>query len=245
MFYQTRWFYLIGVLSFALAAVAAWQVRERLIRRQFSAVLAERTRLSREIHDTLLQNMIGVALQFNALAESVGALSADARNRLIRARKQAEGYIRDARQSIWDLRSPSLERRELTTALREVAARTLQDTTVQFEATTVGTPRQYSANIENALLRIGQEAVTNAMRHSNASHIRVEFQFDDEGVVLRIHDDGCGFDVPDTIAATNGHFGLISMQERAEDIEARLSIVSLKGRGTDVEVVVPLSADEA
>jgi signal transduction histidine kinase/ligand-binding sensor domain-containing protein len=245
MFYQTRWFYLIGLLSIALAAVAGWQVRERLIRRQFSAVLGERTRLSREIHDTLLQNMIGVALQFDELAESVGALSADARNKLIRARKQAEGHIREARQSIWDLRSPSLERRELTTALRDVMARTLQDTTIQFEATTVGTPRQFSAQIENALLRIGQEAVTNSMRHANASHIRVELRFDQEGVVLGIHDNGCGFDVPDTIAAMNGHYGLISMQERAEDIEARFSIVSSKGQGTDVEVSVPFSADES
>jgi signal transduction histidine kinase len=116
---------------------------------------------------------------------------------------------------------------------------------VQLETTSVGAPRQYSAKIENALLRISQEAVTNAVRHSNASQIRVGLQFDHEGLVLRIHDDGCGFDVPDTIAATNGHFGLISMQERAEDIEARFSIVSVKGEGTDVEVVVPLSADEA
>jgi signal transduction histidine kinase len=245
MFYQTRWFYLVAGLAIALAAAGAWQVRERLIRRQFSAVLAERTRLSREIHDTLLQNMIGVALQFGALAESVGSLSADARHTLIRARKQAEGHIREARRSIWDLRSPSLERRELATALRDVAAQTLQDTTIQFEVTTIGTPRQYPAKIENALLRIGQEAVTNSMRHSTASQVRAELQFDHEGLVLRIHDDGCGFDVPDTIAAMNGHYGLVSMQERAEDFEARFSIVSMKGKGTDVEVVVPFSADEA
>ena len=83
------------------------------------------------------------------------------------------------------------------------------------------------------------------MRHSNASHIRAELRFDHERLVLRIHDDGWGFDVPDTIAAMNGHYGLVSMQERAEDIEARFSIVSLKGNGTEVEVVVPFSADEA
>ena len=114
----------------------------------------------------------------------------------------------------------------ITTALCDVARQTLQNTTIQFEATTIGTPRQYPAKIENALLRIGQEAVTNSMRHSNASHIRAELQFDPEGLVLRIHDDGCGFDVPDTIAAMNGHYGLVSMQERAEDIEARFSVVS-------------------
>ena len=124
MFYQTRWFYVIAGLPSRSLPPAAWQVRERLIRRQFSAVLAERTRLSREIHDTLLQNMIGVALQFGALAESLGALSAEARHTLIRARKQAEGHIREARRSIWDLRSPSLERRDLATALRDVAAQT-------------------------------------------------------------------------------------------------------------------------
>ena len=83
------------------------------------------------------------------------------------------------------------------------------------------------------------------MRHSNASHIRAELRFDHERLALRIHDDGCGFDVPDTIAAMNGHYGLVTMQERAEDIEARFSIVSARGTGTDVEVVVPLGADEA
>ena len=120
---------------------------------------------------------------------------------------------------------------------------TLQNTTIQLETTTVGTPRN-TRRIENALLRIGQEAVTNAMRHSNATHIQVQLEFDTQGVKLRVHDDGCGFDVPDTMAATNGHYGLVSMRERAEDIEARFNVASAKGAGTDVEVIVQSTPDE-
>jgi len=243
MFYQTGWFYFVGVVSIALAAGATWQFRVRLMRRQFSAVLAERARLAREIHDTLLQNMIGVALQFDALADSIGALSVDARHKLVRARKQAEGYIRDARQSIWDLRSPSLERRELATALREIGIRATQGTAVEFTATTIGDARQCSTKVENALLRIGQEAITNAIRHSRADRIDVELRFEPETLILRVRDNGCGFDAQQFAADSNGHYGLISMRERAEDIEAEFSISSAPARGTDVETVVTLETD--
>jgi signal transduction histidine kinase/ligand-binding sensor domain-containing protein len=242
-FYQAMWFYVVCVVSVALTAGAAWQLRVRLIRRQFSAVLTERVRLSREIHDTLLQNMIGVALQFDALAESVGALSAEARHTLVRARKQVEGYIREARQSIWDLRSPSLERRELASALRDIGTRATQNTPVHFEATTTGASRQCPARIESAVLRIGQEAITNALRHARAGRIDVELRFDARTVTLRVHDNGCGFDVDTVASDSNGHYGLISMRERAEDIEAEFTIASTKGSGTCVETIVPLEAD--
>lgn len=221
---------------------ATWQFLVRLMRRRFSAVLAERARLAREIHDTLLQNMIGVALQFDALAD-IGALSVDARHKLVRARKQAEGYIRDARQSIWDLRSPSLERRELSTALREIGIRATQDTAVEFIAITIGDARQCSTKVENALLRIGQEAITNAIRHSHADRIDVDLRFESETLTLRVRDNGCGFDAGQFAADSNGHYGLISMRERAEDIEAEFSISSAAARGTDVETVVTLDTD--
>jgi signal transduction histidine kinase len=243
MFYQASWFYLLCTALVGLVAGAMWQFRIRMMRREFSAVLAERTRLSREIHDTLLQNMIGVALQFDALADSIGALSSDARHKLVRARKQVEGYIREARQSIWDLRSPSLQRRDLATALREIGTRATDDTTVHFESRTIGAARQCSAKIENALLRIGQEAITNALRHSRAERIDLELRFDEETLTLRVHDNGCGFDTERVSSELNGHCGLISMRERAEDIEGEFKISSTMGSGTAVEAIVALETD--
>jgi len=243
MFYQSVWFYFVCAVSVALAAAATWQFRVRLMRHEFSAVLAERTRLAREIHDTLLQNMIGVALQFDALADSIGSFSADARHTLVRARKQVEGYIRDARQSIWDLRSPSLERRELATALREIGKRATREALVEFDLTTAGPARQCPTVVENALLRIGQEAITNAVRHSQPSRIAVELFFDADTLTLRVRDNGCGFDPAQADAESNGHYGLMSMRERAEDIEAAFTISSTHALGTVVEAVVALDAE--
>ena len=227
----------------ALAAAVSWQFRVRVMRREFSAVLAERTRLAREIHDTLLQNMIGVALQFDGLADSIGSLSVNARNTLVRSRKRVEGYIRDARQSIWDLRSPSLERRELATALREIGIRATEDSPVEFHLTTAGAAPPCSTVVENALLRIGQEAITNATRHGKASVIAVELSFDDGRLTLRVRDNGSGFDTAQIGLEANGHYGLISMRERAEDIEGDFTISSTQGVGTVVETVVSLDVE--
>ena len=131
-------------------------------------------------------------------------------------------------------------RRELGTALRGAARKPFRHRHT-VETTTVG-----RANTRRrSKMRSCASVRKRWQRDAALECCHIELQFDQEGVVLRIHDDGCGFDVPDTIATMNGHYGLISMQERAEDIEARFSIVSVKGTGTDVEVIVPLSADEA
>ncbi len=119
--YQTRWFYALVATLIVACTVLAWRFRLALIRRQFSLALAERARLSREIHDTLLQSLVGVALQFDGIANSLGPSSVNAREQLTRIRRQVEAYIREARQSIWDLRSPILETHDLPTALAAFA----------------------------------------------------------------------------------------------------------------------------
>ena len=118
--YQTRWFYASGVTMIVACIVLAWRFRLALVRRQFSLALAERARLSREIHDTLLQSLVGVALQFDGIANALGPSSVSAREQLTRIRRQVEAYIREARQSIWDLRSPILETHDLAAALARV-----------------------------------------------------------------------------------------------------------------------------
>ncbi len=157
----------------------AWRIRLRRVRREFSLVLAERARLSREIHDTLLQSLVGVALQFDAIANTLDSSSSAARDQLVRIRRHVEAYIREARQSIWDLRSPVLETHDLAAALRDFGKRAATGTPVRFAATVAGTPRQCSAKVENQLLRIGQEAITNAVRHADATRIGLELRFDD------------------------------------------------------------------
>ena len=107
-------------VAVGLAVWGLWRLRLRQVQRQFALVLGERARLSREIHDTLLQSLVGVALQFDAVAADVEASSARTQRQFVRMRKQVEEYIREARQSIWDLRSPQLEAATWPTALRDV-----------------------------------------------------------------------------------------------------------------------------
>jgi signal transduction histidine kinase len=204
-------------------------------------VLAERARLSREIHDTLLQSLVGVALQFDAISANLDASSSAARDQLVRIRRQVEAYIREARQSIWDLRSPLFETRDLATALREFGKRAIAEGSVRFAATLTGAARPCPPKIENQLLRIGQEAITNALRHAQATRIHLELAFDPSALVLRVSDDGRGFDPKCATLETGDHYGLSTMRERAEQLGGHFSIASVIGQGTTVEARVPMS----
>src|SRR6185436_14580906 len=121
-FYQTKWFYAACAMALGFAVFSAWRLRLRNVRKEFALLLGERARLSREIHDTLLQSLVGVALQCDALASDVDARS-PVRQRFVRLRKDVEEHIREARQAIWDLRSPKLQRTDLPTALAEAGER--------------------------------------------------------------------------------------------------------------------------
>ena len=243
-FYQTNWFYTLCAAGIAFVVWGSWRVRLQLVRREFSLVLAERARLSREIHDTLLQSLVGVALQFDGISNSLDQSAEAAKGQLVRIRRQVEAYIREARQSIWDLRSPVLEAHDLATALREFGRAAAAGQSVRFASTVTGAQRQCSAKIENQLLRIGQEAITNAVRHGQAKRIQLELQFDDRSLTLRVSDDGRGFDETLHAPDADNHYGLTTMRERAHELGARFTISTEVGRGTTVETVVQLPRSE-
>ena len=242
MFYQTRWFSAAIVGLFALAGWGAWRLRLRQVRRAFSITLHERNRLSREIHDTLLQSLVGVALQFDALAGELPASAGRTREHLVRMRKQVEEHIREARHSIWNLRSPALRRRDLGTALRAFAEQAAAPTAMAVDVDVTGTPARRVPRVEEQLLRIGQEAITNAVRHSGCSRIQVRLDYRPDDVVLSVADDGRGFDYARAASQPNGHYGLITMKERAAEIGGTLSIEPRTPAGTQVRMVVPQSA---
>jgi len=240
MFYQTAWFYGATVTVFLAALWGAWRLRLRRVRKDFAILLGERTRLSREIHDTLLQSLVGVALQFEAVAGDVASSSPATRAQFVRLRKRVEQSIREARQSIWNLRSPSLERRDLATALQEFGEEATASTDVGFELSVEGTPRQRPPAIEEQLLRIGQEAIINAVRHARARSIKVELTYTDDTLVLHVSDDGSGFNVERQSEELSGHYGLISMKERAGEAGGTLKVASSES-GTRITLVVPMS----
>jgi signal transduction histidine kinase/ligand-binding sensor domain-containing protein len=245
LFWETRWFYGLAAAAVALAAWAAWRARMRLAERQFALALAERARLSRELHDTLLQSLVGVALQVDAVSGAREALPSWARQRLVRIREQVEEYIRDARQSIHDLRSPQLEEHGLVGALRQFGRKAVASTPTRFAMTTSGSSADCPSQIENELLRIGQEAITNAVRHGGAARVQVDLAYTADAISLRVADDGRGFDDQAWHGATDGHFGLRTMSERATELGAAMSVTSTIGRGTVVTVAAPRHPDRS
>ncbi len=169
-FYQTWWFIAASVAAAGFVIAAAWRMHVLRMRRQFSLLVGERARLSREVHDTLLQSMFGYALQFDALAEAVSSSAPHLSERLARMRHDVEDDIREARQSIWNLRSPRLENQDLPSTLKDVAGHALAETDVQLVFELNGTPVRASAQVEEQVMRIGREAIANVVRHARAEY---------------------------------------------------------------------------
>jgi signal transduction histidine kinase len=236
--YQTTWFAAVCVLGVVAASWSAWQYRLHQIRHQHALVIAERTRLAREIHDTLLQAMAGVALQLHRASELVPSTPL-AKELCERSRDSLERYIRDARFAIWRLRSPELIDTPIDTALRKVADDVTAGTGVTVVHRSSGAPLRCAAQIEEHLLRIGQEALRNVVRHAAATTAEVGLVYEPHRITLRIVDDGRGFDVATPAQA---HWGLAGMREHAEFVGGSLTVTSAPGRGTVVEATVPVQA---
>lgn len=235
--YQSRLVWGGAAVLIALTLWGAWQLRVRQINRRFSDVLGERARVAREIHDTLLQSLVGMALQLDTVAHTEDA--SGLRGEVSRIRRQVQDTIAEAQRSISDLRSPRHEPRDLVTRLRESAGPMLEHAGIAFDLDVIGTPRPLTPAVEQQLMRIGIEAVVNAMRHAHADHVRMELEYARGSVRLRVTDNGDGFD-PDAVRTDGGgHWGLSIMRERAEQIGGRLSIMSAPGRGTSIDVTAP------
>jgi signal transduction histidine kinase len=238
-FYQTYWFY--AVLLF-LAGAIVWQLYRMRVSRissQFAAVLAERNRIAREIHDNLAQDILGISVQLELVARLMPAAAEVAKPHLDRARILVRNSMAEARRYVWDLRSQELEKKDLPTALNDTARRLTRDREVQAAVQVTGTFRALPSQIENNLLRIAQEAINNSVKHAGARRIMIDLHFDTDALQFRVRDDGCGFD-PQRHNG-DGHFGLIGMRERAQEIGGELRILSERLSGTEIIVNVPLS----
>ena len=238
-FYQTRWFPIawVGFAGFSLWGL--WQFRLQQVKRRFALVLDERTRMAREIHDTLLQGLVGVAMQFKVIGDYLHSSPEIASERLERLRKLVEHYICETRQSIWDLRSSALEAADLVTALREAGETVTADKQVRFEMAIGGKPYTCAPKVEEQFLRVAREALSNAIRHAHPTLVRLEIVYGSETLRLRITDDGDGFTLGDPDLNSGAHWGLTSMRERAQQVNGELQVESILGKGTAVDMVVP------
>ena len=237
-FYQTYWFYALLIVLLALLVWQIYQFRVRRMKAQFDAVLAERTRIAREIHDNLAQEMLGISVQLEVVSRTMPPGSEVAHNHLNRVRMLVRHGIAEARRYVWDLRSQVLDHADLPTALSETARRLTVDVPIEAQVQVGGVFRPLPRPVEDNLLRIAQEAINNAVAHANPERIMVNLSFDIKRVQLSVRDDGRGFDQSN--AGSNGHFGLTGMRERAERIGGTLSIISSIGNGTEILVDVPI-----
>jgi signal transduction histidine kinase len=241
-FYETAWF---RYFCAALAAAGIWglyNLRLRQIRQRFSLVLEERGRLAREIHDTLAQGFVGISSQLDAVALTLNGHVELARKHLELARKMVRHSLTEARRSVMDLRASALEGHDLPAALSEAAHQWTAGSPVQIRVDVEGESRPLPEETEQHLLRIAQEAVTNAVKHARASHVRIHLEMASRKLSLRVADDGRGFEQDEAFSEVGGHFGLLGMRERAERLGGQLQLHSEPGQGTEVAVTVPLSS---
>ncbi|HEY2343685.1 MAG TPA: sensor histidine kinase, partial [Chthoniobacteraceae bacterium] len=222
------------------------RVREQtaIIRRQLEheALFEERTRIARDLHDTLAQHLAGITIQLDAAAERLRTEDRQGRELLETAREMAAHSMDQTRLAIWDLRSPTLAREGVPAALLETLQPLAEQRAVGLKLELQGTPRRFGGPAENHVFRIAHEAAANALRHADPRQISITVAFGDESVSVRVVDDGHGFDVPALEALPAGHFGLRGMLERSKKLNARLLIESRPGAGSALTVLVPYPA---
>ena len=239
-FYETRWFRPLVAAALLGAGWALYQLRLRQVRSRFALVLGERARLAREIHDTLAQGFVGISSELDAVAMCMPEGDSPARKCLDIARRMARHSLTEARRSVMDLRASLLEGQNLGAALAAAAKALTAGTGVETEVAVDGPEGPLPDEVEHNLLRIGQEAVTNALKHAAATRIHIRLSREAHGVSLRIVDNGRGFDQSDVFSSLTGHFGVLGMRERAERLGGEMRLTSSPGEGTEVEVKAPL-----
>ena len=245
---QTTWFRAACAASLLLALWALYHLRLRQIAKGFNARLeervAERTRIARDLHDTLLQSFQGLLLLFQTARELLRTRPAEAEKILESAIDQTAQAITEGRDAVQGLRASTFERSDLAQAIttfgQELAAEASRHTSVGLQVGVAGTPRTLHSIVRDEIYQIASEALRNAFRHAEAKQIEVELRYNERQLRLRIRDDGKGIDSNFLTAEGRvGHFGLHGMRERAKLMGGKLTVWSGPKSGAEVELSIP------
>jgi signal transduction histidine kinase len=247
--YQTIWFRVSCVACFVLLLSALYQLRLRQLHGQFNMMLearvGERTRIARELHDTLLQTFQGLMLRFQTVDEMLPDRPADAKKALERALDRGDQAISEGRDAITDIRASTAASHDFAKSITGLMAHFGEEhsecngISVPFHVLIEGEPRVVRPNIQSEIYRIAQESLRNAFRHAQAQHIETEITYG-ESLRLRFRDDGKGIDLSVIEhGGRPGHWGLPGIRERAKQIGAQLEIWTELGAGTEIELSVP------
>jgi signal transduction histidine kinase len=247
---HTLW--LLGITGGVLLAVIVWvvvlgrrlQEQMAIIRQKLrsGAVLEERNRIARELHDTLEQELAGITMQLDLAVDCLQQAPGVAQHALETARNMSRHSMVEARRSVWDLRCQLLEDGDLVSALAQIVEPLVPRERTKVDFKVEGSPVRLPGPVEMNLLRIGQEAVANAVKHGGARLVSIELRYAPASVRLTVSDDGKGFAARQ--ASPTGHFGLLDMRERAQSMGSHLKVESEPGRGTRIAVEVPLHPAE-
>ena len=241
-FYQTGWF---GASCLAVGLLLSWlllHLRVQYVASQlnvrFDERLAERTRIARELHDTLLQGFQGLTLHFQGVMKQIPD-ELPARETMRKALGYADEVLTEARKRVRDLRAEGPISGDLSQDLTSYGEELARDKAVEFKITVVGTPQPLHPVAGDEIHRITREALANAFRHSQASSIEVEMTYEPAGFSLRVRDNGVGIDQEILNSGRQGHWGLSGMRERAQEVGGDWRIWSSAGKGTEIHLKVP------
>jgi signal transduction histidine kinase/ligand-binding sensor domain-containing protein len=244
-FYQTLWFYIL--LALAVAGLVMLALRLRLVRaeREFRAVLGERNRIAREIHDTLAQGYVGISVQLELLSELLRHNKVDAAAKHL---DTTRGFVREglaeARQSIWSLRSQDATETTLPVRVRRLVEQA-EGHGLEAKFSLYGAYRPMPPGTEQEFLRVAQEAIHNVKKHAGAKNLAVQLEYGPAEIALEVRDDGRGFAVSPVAGngtapdSPPGHYGLTGMKERATAVGGTLEVTSEAGQGTTVRLRAP------
>jgi signal transduction histidine kinase/ligand-binding sensor domain-containing protein len=243
-FYQTVWFF--AMLVAAVAALVVLLLRMRLVRaeREFRAVLGERNRIAREIHDTLAQGYVGISVQLELLSELLKQNKPGAAvKHLDKTRDFVRAGLADARQSIWSLRSQDAGEITLPVQIRRMVEQA-DGHGMEASFSIYGAYRAMPLGTEREILRVAQEAIHNVKKHAGAQNLTVQLEYSPGELALEVRDNGRGFDANHGSSngrstESAGHYGLTGMRERAAVIGGELEIVSVPGVGTTIRLRTP------
>jgi signal transduction histidine kinase/ligand-binding sensor domain-containing protein len=248
-YYQTNWFRLLCTAAFFALLWAAYHLRIRQLQHQFEMTLGarvgERTRIARELHDTLLQSAHGVLLRFQIVSQLLPHHPLEAKEKLDNAIEQTAEFITEARDEVQGLRDSTVETNDLAMAISTLGEELIHSANPRpaFRVAVEGESRNLHPILRDEIYKIAAEALRNAFRHSQAGRVEVEIRYDSPQFRLRVRDDGKGID-PGILSShgSEGHYGLPGMRERAKLIGGKLAVWSEVDAGTELELCIPASA---
>jgi signal transduction histidine kinase len=229
-FYQTWWFFCACALTLGAGIFGLFRMRTLQLRYGLEMMYQERLRVTRELHDSLIQGFTGVVYQLDAALRSFDTSTGRTRDALRHALQQADQSLLDARHTITRLRLPALEKHSLPEAIRITAKELTEGGSISLSLDIEKSAAFLPYEIQSDLYMIARELLANAVNHSGASRIQLSLSCEERRFRMRVEDDGCGFD--SAANPSEGHLGLTGCRERAKRIHALLKITSAPGKGT-------------